>query len=38
VGPRTIMDAVVKSKIPSPCPESNPRTPIIQPIGQISRN
>jgi hypothetical protein len=28
VGPRTVLDAVVKRKIPSPCRESNPRTPI----------
>jgi hypothetical protein len=32
VGPRTVLDAVVKGKIPSPCWESNPRTPIIQPV------
>jgi hypothetical protein len=25
---------VVKRKIPSPCWESNPRTPIVQPIAQ----
>jgi hypothetical protein len=31
VGPRAILDMVVKRKIPSPCQESNPRTPIIQP-------
>jgi hypothetical protein len=34
VGPRAILDAVVKRKIYSPCQESNPRTPIIQPIAQ----
>jgi len=30
VGPRTVLDAVVKRKIPSLRQESNPRTPIIQ--------
>jgi hypothetical protein len=34
VGPRTVLDAVVKRKIPSPRRESNPRTPIIQPVAQ----
>jgi hypothetical protein len=34
MGPRAILDAVVKRKIPSPPPESNPRTPIVQPIAQ----
>jgi hypothetical protein len=34
VGPRAILDVVVKRKIPSPCQESNPRTPIIQPVAQ----
>jgi hypothetical protein len=34
VGPRTFLDAVVKSKIPSPRRESNPRTPIVQPVAQ----
>jgi hypothetical protein len=29
VGPRAVLDAVVKRKIPSPLRESNPRTPII---------
>jgi hypothetical protein len=32
VGPRAVLDAVVKRKIPSPCRESNPRTPIVQPV------
>jgi hypothetical protein len=32
VGPRAVLDAVVKRKIPSPRRESNPRTPIIQPV------
>jgi hypothetical protein len=33
-GPRTVLEAVVKRKIPSPLRESNPRIPIIQPVGQ----
>jgi hypothetical protein len=31
VGPRAVLDAVVNIKIPSPRPESNPRTPIVKP-------
>jgi hypothetical protein len=34
VGPRAVLDAVVKRKIPSPLQGSNPRTPIIQPAVQ----
>jgi hypothetical protein len=34
VGPRAVLDAVVKRKIPNPCRESNPRTPIVQPVAQ----
>jgi hypothetical protein len=34
VGPRAVLDAVVKRKIPSPHLESNPRIPIVQPIAQ----
>jgi sulfatase maturation enzyme AslB (radical SAM superfamily) len=34
VGPRAVLDAVMKRKIPSPRRESNPRTPIVQPITQ----
>jgi hypothetical protein len=34
VGSRAIMDAVVKRKIPSPLRETNPRTPIVQPVAQ----
>jgi hypothetical protein len=34
VGPRAILDAVVKRKIPNPRRESNPTTPIIQPVAQ----
>jgi hypothetical protein len=32
VGTRTVLNAVVKRKFPSPCRESNPRTPIVQPL------
>jgi hypothetical protein len=32
VGSRAVLDAVVKRKIPSPRRESNPRTPIVQPV------
>jgi hypothetical protein len=31
VGPRAVLDAVVKRKIPSRRRESNPRTTIVQP-------
>jgi hypothetical protein len=31
-GPRTVLDAVVKRKIPSPRRESKPRTPIIKSV------
>jgi hypothetical protein len=34
VGPRAVLDAVVKRKIPSPRRESNPRTSIVQPVAQ----
>jgi hypothetical protein len=34
VGPRAVLDAVVKRNIPSPRRESNARTPIIQPVAQ----
>jgi hypothetical protein len=34
VGPRAVLDTAVKRKIPSPRRESNPRTPIIQPLAQ----
>jgi hypothetical protein len=34
VGPRAGLDAVVKRKIPSPRRQSNPRTPIVQPVAQ----
>jgi hypothetical protein len=32
--PRAVLDAVVKRKIPSPRRESNPTTPIVQPVAQ----
>jgi hypothetical protein len=34
VGPRVVLDAAAKRKIPSPRRQSNPRTPIIQPVDQ----
>jgi hypothetical protein len=34
VGPRAVLDAVVKRKIPKPCWESNPRTLIVQTVAQ----
>jgi hypothetical protein len=34
VGPRAVLDAVVKRKIPSPRRDSNPRTSIVQPVAQ----
>jgi hypothetical protein len=34
VSTRAVPDAVVKRKIPSPRRESNPRTPIVQPVAQ----
>jgi iron-sulfur cluster repair protein YtfE (RIC family) len=34
MGPRAVLDAVVKRKIPSPRWESNPRTPIVQSVAQ----
>jgi hypothetical protein len=34
VGPRTVLGAVGKRKIPSPRRESNPRTPIVQLVAQ----
>jgi hypothetical protein len=32
VGPRAGLDEVVNTKIPRPCRESNPRTPIVHPV------
>jgi hypothetical protein len=34
VGPRAVLNVVVKRKIPSPRWETNPRTPIVQPVAQ----
>jgi hypothetical protein len=34
MGPRAVLDEVVKRKILSPHRESNPRTPIVQPVAQ----
>jgi hypothetical protein len=34
VGSRAVLDAMVKTKIPNPRLESNPRTPIVQPVAQ----
>jgi hypothetical protein len=34
VGPRGVLDAVVKRKIPSPRRESNPRTPNVYTVAQ----
>jgi hypothetical protein len=34
MGPRAVLDAVVKRKIPSPRRESDPRTPIVQLVAQ----
>jgi hypothetical protein len=34
VGPRDVLEAVVKRKIPSPRREPNPRTPIVQSVAQ----
>jgi hypothetical protein len=33
--PEPFLDAVVKRKIPSPRRESNPTTPIVQPVAQL---
>jgi hypothetical protein len=34
MGPRTVLDEMVKRKIPSPRWESNLRIPIVQPVAQ----
>jgi hypothetical protein len=34
VGPRAVLNTVVKRKIPGPRRESNPRTPVVQPVAQ----
>jgi hypothetical protein len=38
VGPRTVLDTVVKIKIPSPRRESNPRNPVVQSVAQRYTN
>jgi hypothetical protein len=35
VGPRAVLNTVVKRKVPNPRRESNPRTPIVQPDAQF---
>jgi hypothetical protein len=37
VGPRAVLNKVVKRKIPSPRRESNPITPIVQPVAHLSQ-
>jgi hypothetical protein len=32
MGPRAVLDVVVKRKIPSPCRDSNPDYPIVQSV------
>jgi hypothetical protein len=34
MGPRAVLDTVMKRKIPNPRRESNPRLPIVQHIAQ----
>jgi hypothetical protein len=34
VGPRAVLDVVVKRKIPNPRRELNSRTPVVQPVAQ----
>jgi hypothetical protein len=34
MGPKAVLDAVVNRKILSPRRESNPRSPIVQPVAQ----
>jgi hypothetical protein len=34
MGPRAVLDAAVKRRIPRPRRQSNPRTPNVQPIAQ----
>jgi hypothetical protein len=38
MGPRAVLDAAVKRKIPNPSRESNPRTPIVRPVAQQYRS
>jgi hypothetical protein len=37
MGSRAVLGAVVRRKIPSPRRESNPRTPIVQPVAREER-
>jgi hypothetical protein len=37
VGSKAVLDEVVKRKIPSPCWESSPRTPIVQPAADKNK-
>jgi hypothetical protein len=34
VDPKAVLDKMVKRKIPNPRRESNPETPIVQPVAQ----
>jgi hypothetical protein len=36
VGPRAILDMMLKKKIPSPCWELNPDYPIVQPVAILT--
>jgi hypothetical protein len=38
VGPRVVLDAVVKRKIPSPRRKSDPRTPMVRPVAQLYKD
>jgi hypothetical protein len=38
VGPRAVLDALVKRKIPSLRRQSNPRTPIVQTVRKVQEN
>jgi hypothetical protein len=38
VGPRAVLDAVMKRKIPSPRRASKPRTPIVRVFVKIPKN
>jgi hypothetical protein len=38
VSPSAVLNAAVKRKIPRPRRESNPRTPIVQPVAQRYTN
>jgi hypothetical protein len=38
MGPKAVLDAVVKRKIPSLCRKPNSRTPIVQPAAQSYTN